>query len=316
MCKNDTVSKGLFEASVRSNRAVGTQFFRLNLELAAVSASVFGDVRPGQFVQLDVSKLSLPDKEHIPEALSDVSRRRILLRRPFSLADVVVEDKGTVSVDILYCVLGPATLRMTTLGNADKVSIIGPLGNGFSVPDAKKAALLVAGGIGAAPLQYLAKFLKNNYTDIEITVFVGAETANQLPFEVCSERITSQPGLWLKEFADHGVKSAVSTNDGSAGFKGLVTDCLADRLEENSVSASEIIIYSCGPEAMLAGVAEIAAKHRIDCQVSMERMMACGIGLCQSCAVECKIKDCRETAYKLCCKDGPVFDSSEIVFSL
>ena len=84
----------------------------------------------------------------------------------------------------------------------------------------------------------------------------------------------------------------------------------------NCLDCTNVIIYSCGPEAMLAKVTEIANKRKIDSQVSMERRMACGIGLCQSCAVECRIPASNETAYKLCCEDGPVFDSKEVVFNL
>ena len=83
-------------------------------------------------------------------------------------------------------------------------------------------------------------------------------------------------------------------------------------LEQSSTSSEEMIIYSCGPEAMLARVSEIAKDKNIDCQVSMERRMACGIGVCQSCAVECRVNGSNETIYKLCCEDGPVFDSKEV----
>ena len=75
-----------------------------------------------------------------------------------------------------------------------------------------------------------------------------------------------------------------------------------------------LIVYACGPERMLEAVAQIAAERDIDCQVSMERRMACGIGLCQSCAIECRVEDSTETVYKLCCQDGPVFDAREVVF--
>jgi dihydroorotate dehydrogenase electron transfer subunit len=87
-----------------------------------------------------------------------------------------------------------------------------------------------------------------------------------------------------------------------------------ERLGQSDLAAKDIVIYSCGPEAMLAKVAEIAKDKNIDCQVSMERRMACGIGLCQSCAVECRLNGSSETVYKMCCKDGPVFDSREVVF--
>ena len=87
-------------------------------------------------------------------------------------------------------------------------------------------------------------------------------------------------------------------------------------LADKNKNKSDIIIYSCGPEVMLARMAKIAEDKKIDCQVSMERMMACGIGVCQSCAVKCNVNGSGRTIYKLCCKDGPVFDSKEIVFKL
>jgi len=85
-------------------------------------------------------------------------------------------------------------------------------------------------------------------------------------------------------------------------------------LKENKLEANSAIIYSCGPEPMLAKVAQIAGDRGIDCQVSMERRMACGIGVCQSCAIECRLEGSNETTYKMCCEDGPVFDGREVVF--
>jgi len=122
-------------------------------------------------------------------------------------------------------------------------------------------------------------------------------------------------GFSLGEFARYGIESLVATDDGSAGFAGLVTDCLSEWLDQSSSGGKDMIIYGCGPEQMLARVAKIAKQKKIDCQVSMERVMACGIGLCQSCAVECRVAESNETVYKLCCEDGPVFDSREVVFS-
>jgi len=107
----------------------------------------------------------------------------------------------------------------------------------------------------------------------------------------------------------------VATDDGSAGFAGLITDCLSEWLGRSDSASENMIIYGCGPEQMLVRVAKIAKQKKIDCQVSMERRMACGIGLCQSCAVECRVAESNETVYKLCCEDGPVFNSSELVFS-
>ncbi len=264
---------------------------------------------------MDLCSAALPPAEAIPENLVDVAQRRVLLRRPFSFCDVS-EYKEKSRVDILYCVVGPASLRMTTLSAGDSVSVIGPLGKGFWVPEDKKTALLVAGGMGAGPLLLLAKVLTASWPKINVTAFVGAKMKEEMPFERPLDEVSQQLGFSLQEFAEFGVESLVATDDGSVGYRGLVTNCFSEWLGKQSLAAKDTIVYSCGPEEMLGQIAKIAKERGIDCQVSMERRMACGIGVCQSCAVECKKADSNETVYKLCCKDGPVFDSRQIVFNV
>ncbi len=307
--------KGMFEAIVSSNRQIGQRFYRLRLDFSGDGASAFVNFKPGQFAELDLSGTALPSAKTIPEDLLDTAGRKILLRRPFSFTDVTTNRDKTFA-ELLYCVVGPATLRMTTLSPGDSVSVIGPLGNGFSVPDDKKTALLVAGGMGVPPLLHLAKVLMadSHTTMIEVIAFAGAKTATELPFEGRLDEISQQLGFSIPEFARYGIESLLATDDGSAGYHGFVTDCLVERLGQSDLASENIVIYSCGPEAMLAKVAEIAKDKNIDCQVSMERRMACGIGLCQSCAVQCRLNDSNETVYKMCCKDGPVFDGREVVF--
>jgi dihydroorotate dehydrogenase electron transfer subunit len=251
--------------------------------------------------------------EKIPQDLLDTAHRKILLRRPFSFCNITANDDKTV-VEILYRVVGPASLRMSTLTNGDSVSAIGPLGNGFSILKDKKTALLIVGGIGIGPLIHLAKVLTTNCPTTEVFTFAGAKTKEELPFEKLLDTLAQGVGFSLAEFARYGVQSFVATDDGSAGFAGPVTECFGDWLKHYRVNSREVIIYACGPEVMLAKVAEIARDRKIDCQVSMERMMACGIGLCQSCPVECQVNGSNETIYKLCCKDGPIFDSKELIF--
>jgi dihydroorotate dehydrogenase electron transfer subunit len=296
-----TQNKGVFTCAVLSNKQFSERFYKLKLEFTGAAADVFSNFNPGQFVQIDVSTFALPPAEKIPEHLRDLAHRSILLRRPFSFS--------------VYCVLGPATLRMTALSAGQHLNMIGPLGNGFSVSQGKKLALLIIGGMGAPPLQHLAKFLSTEHPTIEVTAFVGARTARDLPFEGKSDSISQHLGFSIPDFSKHGIESFIATDDGSAGFHGLVTDSLKKWLgEQANFDASTAIIYACGPEAMLAKVAEIAKDRGIDCQVSTEQMMACGIGLCQSCVVECRVKDGSETLYKLCCHDGPVFDVREVIF--
>lgn len=309
-CKS---AKGVYEAVVSANKQIGSKFGKLKLTFSGDGSRAFAGFRPGQFAELDLTNIALPNPEKIPPDLVDSSGRNILLRRPFSFTDVTTHSDKTFA-ELLYCVVGPASLRMTTLSAGDSLSVVGPLGNGFRIPENKKYALLVAGGMGTPPLQYLAKVLTSECEDIEVTAFAGAKTKTALPFEGRLDEVSQQLGFSLREFAQYGVESIVATDDGSTGYKGFVTDCLVEWLEQSDLAGDGIIIFSCGPEEMLAKVAEIAASKNIDCQVSMERRMACGIGLCRSCAVQCKVPDSDETVYKMCCEDGPVFDSKEVIF--
>jgi dihydroorotate dehydrogenase electron transfer subunit len=306
-------NKAMSDAVVFANKQIGQRFYRLGLEFPADAAAAFAKAGPGQFAQLDLSGIALPPIEEIAEDLRDAAERKILLRRPFSFCDIGSRREKT-RIEILYCALGPATLRMTTLSAGISISVIGPLGNGFQMPAGKRMALLVSGGMGAGPLIHLAKTLATDYPKVEVIAFAGAKTRMELPFERPTDEISQQLGFSLHEFARFGVESQLATDDGSAGFEGLVTDCFLKWLGQRSLSAKDTIIYSCGPEAMLARMAKIAEEKKIDCQVSMERMMACGFGACQSCAVKCKVNGSNETIYKLCCKDGPVFDAKEVVF--
>jgi dihydroorotate dehydrogenase electron transfer subunit len=311
-CSSST--KGMFEAKIISNRQIGPGFHRLRLEFTDNGARAFADFQPGQFAQFDLSNTALPSPDVVPEELRDAAGRKILLRRPFSFAEVTGDGDKTFA-ELLYCVVGPATVRMMTLSAGDRISVIGPLGLGFQIPDGKKTVLLVGGGMGTPPLQHLAQNLAARSDGIDIISMAGAKTADGLPFEGRLDEISQNLGFCVPEFARYGIESLVATDDGSAGYHGLVTDYLTECLEKSDIPFDDIIICACGPELMLAKVAQIANEKNIDCQVSMERRMACGIGLCQSCAVECRVAGSNETVYKLCCQDGPVFDAKEVVFS-
>jgi len=309
-------ARGVFTAEVLGNEQIGECFYKMGLEFTGAGAMAFAGFRPGQFIQVDVSSVALPPEDKIPPYLRDACRRNILLRRPFSFADVTAGTDRTTA-ELLYCALGPASLRMTTLAAGDSLSVVGPLGNGFWVPQGKRLALLVVGGMGAPPIRCLAKSLATEHRDIAAISFVGAKSIESLPFEGRFGRESEEVSLSIPAFEKLGIPSAIATDDGSTGYRGFITDRLARWLDDESDwSAEGTIIYACGPEAMLAAVARVARERSIDCQVSMERRMACGIGVCQSCAVECREEGAKETLYKLCCQDGPVFDAQTIVFDV
>ncbi len=310
---NEATQKGVFQAEVLSNQQIRRCYYRLNMKFDARGSRLFQNVLPGQFLEMDLSAISLPDETQIPENLKDKASRQVMLRRPFSFSDVIITptaDGPCVKVEILYCVLGPATVRMMSLKKGDTINILGPLGNGFSIPDHLTHALLIAGGMGSPPILHLASHLKHHNPNVEVVSFIGARNIEDLPFTV---RIGNFKGLVLEEFELIRVPSHIATDDGSAGFDGFVTDCMRHWLEDNKIDPKASAVFACGPEPMLAGTAKLAKDYDMPCQVSMERMMACGIGLCQSCAVETK-KDDNHTEYQLCCKNGPVFDAEKVNF--
>lgn len=200
---------------------------------------------------------------------------------------------------------------MTNLKIGDQISILGPLGNGFTVPEDLATAVLVIGGMGAPPILHLAHDLKQKHPAMENIAFVGARTFESLPFQL---RIGNKTGIVIEDFERLGITAHVATDDGSAGAKGFITEKLRLWLDQNTPDPDHTVIYACGPEPMLKQCAAIAEQTNIPCQVSMERMMACGIGLCQSCAVRVKQEKQEDPEYRLCCQDGPVFDSRRVLF--
>jgi dihydroorotate dehydrogenase electron transfer subunit len=180
----------------------------------------------------------------------------------------------------------------------EELEILGPLGNDFSVPDELERAILVAGGIGVPPIAALASQIRNSKFEIRNSeVFLGGKTHEDI--------------LCVKDFEEAGATVHITTEDGSLGARGLITDLLRPFLL--TYHGSRITIYTCGPPGMLAAVARLAAEQAIPCQASVEANMACGFGACMGCAVEVKAEG-PGRSYKLVCGDGPVFDAREIVW--
>lgn len=293
-------------ALVTSNIAIGPCFYCLTLKPDANSQELMAKTMPGQFGQIKIEDLSSPKDNKFPV-------KQNILRKPFSFSAIDIDSDGTVSVKMLYCVLGSGTERMTTLKKGDSVKLLAPLGNGFTVRDDQKNAILVGGGMGAAPLQSLAQYIQRKRPKIQVYAFIGAKTVKGLPFFHTHDHLEQGKVVTdIAEFGQYGTQTFIATDDGSAGFKGVVTDLLDKKLKELDVNKDKSTIYTCGPEIMMYHAARFARHNDFKCQVSLERRMACGIGLCQSCAVECKVPGESETMYKLCCKDGPVFDAEEV----
>ena len=227
--------------------------------------------RPGQFVHVLVPRL-------------DGS----VLRRPFSIYSA---EQGKLS--IVFKIVGKGTHAMGYLGAHTELSVIGPLGNGFSEPAPYKIPICIAGGYGVAPLVFLAR-----YTGVSGIVFAGGRTADDL---LCTD-----------EFEDMGWEVIITTDDGSKGMKGVVTDAVLERLSKDD-SDMELEFFACGPDGMLKAVSDLVIEHGWTGWLSLDKHMGCGVGACLACVQ--KIRDADgNVAWKRVCKDGPVFESREIVW--
>jgi dihydroorotate dehydrogenase electron transfer subunit len=227
-----------------------------------------------------------------------------LLPRPFAIYQTWQEEDQR-GIDILYKVVGQVTKLMTSLQEGDSVYLLGPLGRGFSIPAKIRRVMLIAGGIGVSPLLNLSHFLLQYFTPSpKLSLLFGSKGREDL--------------LLLKEFSKLPIPIHVATEDGTVGHKGVVTDLLPLVIPQQKPE----IIYASGPEAMLKEVGQWANQYKISCQVSLERLMACGIGACLSCVAKTKTAPANSLGalnsspyqYKRTCLDGPVFDAQELIW--
>lgn len=231
--------------------------------------SLAAQARPGHFVMLRVSGGMDP-----------------LLARPFGIASV----RARRSVELYYRVAGRGTSLLTEVKAGRALAVSGPFGNGFPPPARGETPLLVAGGSGFPPLLFFAaRHGRGSH------LFTGSRDKSCQP-----------PSAVLKAFSAKVRKIHYATEDGSCGICGFVTDALAAYLEETS-PASRMVIYACGPRPMLSVVAHVAATHSVQCYVSMEERMACGLGVCMGCAIPLTAG-----GYSRACTEGPVFDSRDV----
>ena len=319
--------RGQFDATVAGNVPICREHFRLTLRLAA-----FPPTEPGQFVQVlcrdraDDEPRCVDWEPGRPLALADADLlgRRATLRRPFSLAGR--RDVGdVVELDLIYRTVGVGTDWLAGLATGATVSVIGPLGNRFTPPAGGGPALLVGGGVGIPPMLYLA----SRWAGRRAVAFAGAVTRELLPLTVTADAPPPahagdvDPLFNVAEFAAHGTPAVIATDDGSYGFRGFVTQALERCLDRWFADRAGVrpTLYTCGPEAMMRRVADIAVGRGLACQVAVERAMACGMGTCQSCVIKVLKPDPAAPplagspwAYRLACTDGPVFAAADLVW--
>ena len=263
-------------AEVISNRALSADYNVLALSAPAIAASS----QPGQFVMVKVGASFDP-----------------LLRRPFSVFEVLRSSDGTPgAITLLSKRIGPSTSLMYDARPGEIAACLGPLGRPFSLVDPPTEAWMVAGGVGLAPFATLAEALRAR--NVKTTLFYGARRADEL--------------FYLDFFRGLGVELVLTTEDGGAGERGRIVTPLERQLAGRT-SGAPIMLYACGPEGMLAATAKTAAKYSRPCQVSVERIMGCGMGGCYSCVVPMRGDD-GKFHHVRSCMAGPVLAADQILW--
>ena len=311
--------RGVFLATVLGNDRLCAEHYLLRLGFEH-----FPRTRPGQFVQVQCR----PPQPHqgprevdwpadSPPRLTqdDLARPEALLRRPFSLAGRRQTPDGDVVLELIYRVVGGGTGWLAELVDGAELSVLGPLGNSFAVHDDKPSAALVAGGVGIPPMIYLAEALVA--AGKAVKAFCGVRSEHLLPLKLTGRAEVSplgEPALCTMEFAAHGVATAIATDDGSIGWKGFAPEAFSRWLDAQDDPAGALVVYSCGPEAMMRAVGRMCVERGIECHLALERHMGCGMGTCQSCVFKMRADNDAGWVYKLVCTDGPVFDAADIVW--
>lgn len=250
----------IYNALVEKLITLENNIFLLQVHCPEIARSI----QPGQFLNVRVSENVFP-----------------LLRRPFSVCDIEGD-----SLFLMFNILGEGTKLLAKKHIGDTIDILGPLGNGFHPEGNFETAVIVTGGLGAAPFPYLIKKIGESKT---IKCFVGGKTSHDV--------------------IQYGMKNVlISTDDGSLGFKGNVVELLHNNLSPSEYS--KVKIFSCGPNVMLRALKEFAIKNNIECEASTECAMACGFGICMGCPIEATDQN---NKYLLVCKDGPVFNVRDVV---
>jgi dihydroorotate dehydrogenase electron transfer subunit len=255
-------------AKVISQEEINKGCFKMRLEAPFAAKSA----KPGQFLHIHCSNSTDP-----------------LLRRPISIHRI-----GGKHLEILYNVVGKGTAILSQKEKGDKLDIIGPLGNGFKIyKNSESPKMLVAGGMGVAPLLGLAEELRSLIKGKKGIVILGAKTKNHI--------------LCEKEFKSLGSEVYIATEDGSKGEKALATELAREVVGYKKYKWEDMCIYGAGPMGMVKALCRLAEGGGLESQVSLEERMGCGVGACLGCAVD------TQRGYKRVCKDGPVFNMRDIV---
>jgi dihydroorotate dehydrogenase electron transfer subunit len=245
------------------------------VQFTVVAPQIASGFRPGHFVAVAVGG----------------ANSSMLLRRAFALYAATPTGEFAGTVQFVVAVHGPGTHWLVERKPGETLDLVGPMGTPFPTPSGPAPAVLVGGGYGSAPLIPLARELIEAGSPVEFVL--GASTAGRLFGELVAKRLTGSV--------------TVTTDDGSAGTAGVVTDVLPDAIARIGAE----VVYACGPMPMLRAVGDVARAHAIHAQVAVEEAMACGIGVCMTCVLPVRGDDGR-SRFVRSCVDGPVFDAERV----
>lgn len=218
-----------------------------------------------------------------------------LLRRPFSIAKVTRRGAVAGTVDVVFDEHGPGTSWLARTRLHDTLDVVGPLGQGFPLPQRKVTCLLVGGGYGVAPLYFLARELQDR--GLRVDMLIGAATAGRLHDTIEAKSLS--------------VSATFTTEDGTYGHRGRVTDVLDETLDRTGAG----VVYACGPNGMLRAVSEACVQRNVPVQVALEERMACGTGVCFTCVVPMRERD-GSIVNRRSCTEGPVVNGAKIAWDL
>lgn len=252
------------KTKIISNERVAEDIYKMSFSAEKIAK----EIQPGQFFQIKCTDSIYP-----------------LLRRPFSLHRIDGDN-----IEIFYKVVGKGTKILSGKKSQSEIDVIGPLGNGFEINHTIDTVILLSGGMGFAPLTALAYKIRELIPGRKMYALLGAKTKTEI--------------LCARDFSQTGAEILITTEDGSLGKKGVITELFYQCI--SGCQPQDIDIYACGPNAMLKSVSHIAKEHNLNCQISLEERMACGTGVCMGCAVK------TINGYKLTCKDGPIFDARQL----
>jgi dihydroorotate dehydrogenase electron transfer subunit len=246
--------------------------------LSLKSSKIAEQAEPGQFIMVKINDFFYP-----------------LLRRPFSIHNILIKNNKPAEIEIFFQIVGIGTSFLSEKQIGEKLNIIGPLGKGFRLGSniRNKKFYLVGGGRGIAPLFFLAKEIKK--AKGQPFVFYGAKSKRDLPL--------------LNKFLQENIPVFPSTDDGSFGWHGFITELFEHELKDNQEIEK---IFACGPMEMMKKIAFITQKYGIETEFSLESILGCGIGACWGCVLRLK-RNNMENWVKTC-SEGPVFSGKEIVW--